>query len=179
MIRWNLRESTERSISRKRYELNFQTPYLHCNHSLLSSVTLVYIKFNDVVVGLGGCQNTRGKQCFTKTCCSSMYCSTAQKCKNKRTEGQSCDAVRRVSSKRCIVTLVDSSNHQMTYRFYVQCASGLSCQPGVHKCYHSPREFGEPCSAGYGCGSGLSCQPGVQRVRKLPQLFSHYLLLAY
>ena len=41
MIRWNLRKSTERSNSRKRYELNFHIPYLHCNHSLLSSVTLV------------------------------------------------------------------------------------------------------------------------------------------
>lgn len=38
------------------------------------------------------------------------------------------------------------------------CGDGLSCQPGVHKCYNSPRKAGEPCSAGYGCVDGLYCQ---------------------
>ena len=39
-----------------------------------------------------------------------------------------------------------------------RCGPGLSCQPGVHKCYHSPRKAGEACSAGYSCGAGLYCQ---------------------
>lgn len=38
-----------------------------------------------------------------------------------------------------------------------QCGSGLSCQPGSQKCYHSPRQYLEPCSAGYSCGSGMTC----------------------
>lgn len=42
------------------------------------------------------------------------------------------------------------------------CAAGLSCHPGVQKCFHVPRRHGEPCVAGYECGSGLSCEPGVQ-----------------
>ena len=42
------------------------------------------------------------------------------------------------------------------------CGSGLTCQPGVQKCFHVPRRHGEPCVAGYECGAGLSCEPGVQ-----------------
>ena len=42
------------------------------------------------------------------------------------------------------------------------CGSGLTCQPGVQKCFHVPRRHGEPCVAGYECGPGLSCEPGVQ-----------------
>lgn len=40
------------------------------------------------------------------------------------------------------------------------CRDGLSCQPGVHKCYHYPREYDEPCVAGHPCAEGLSCAPG-------------------
>ena len=42
------------------------------------------------------------------------------------------------------------------------CAGGLSCHPGVQKCFHDPRRYGEPCVAGYECDNGLSCEPGVQ-----------------
>lgn len=42
------------------------------------------------------------------------------------------------------------------------CGRGLSCHPGIQKCYHVPRRLYEPCVAGYECGSGLSCQPGIQ-----------------
>ena len=38
-----------------------------------------------------------------------------------------------------------------------QCRAGLTCQPFVQKCYHSPRRENEPCSPGYGCASGLKC----------------------
>ena len=52
------------------------------------------------------------------------------------------------------------------------CDSGLSCQPGIpQKCYHSPRQFEEPCSAGFDCGSGLSCQPVEQKCYNDPR---HY-----
>ena len=40
------------------------------------------------------------------------------------------------------------------------CGKGLSCQPGVHKCYPTKRLEGQPCSAGFGCASGLSCEAG-------------------
>ncbi len=49
------------------------------------------------------------------------------------------------------------------------CGEGLSCQPGSQKCYHSPRQLGEPCSAGYGCAPGLSCQPGSQKCYHSPR----------
>ncbi len=45
------------------------------------------------------------------------------------------------------------------------CDSGFSCQPGVHKCYHSPRREGQPCSLGFECGSGLTCEAGSQVCR--------------
>jgi hypothetical protein len=44
----------------------------------------------------------------------------------------------------------------------------LSCQPGVQKCYNSPRQAGEPCVAGYPCGSGLACAAGSQICYTLP-----------
>jgi len=45
------------------------------------------------------------------------------------------------------------------------CGSGLSCAPGVQRCYHSPRQEGEPCVAGYGCGGNLTCEAGSQVCR--------------
>ena len=41
---------------------------------------------------------------------------------------------------------------------FCQCRAGLSCQPGVHKCYHVPRKLGEPCAAGHPCAPGFYCQ---------------------
>lgn len=49
------------------------------------------------------------------------------------------------------------------------CDSGLTCQPGVHKCYSSPRKHGEPCVAGHECGPGLSCHPGVHKCLSIPR----------
>merc|ERR1712187_512071 len=38
------------------------------------------------------------------------------------------------------------------------CCPGFSCQPGIpQRCYHKPRQFCEPCSAGFGCAPGLKC----------------------
>ena len=37
------------------------------------------------------------------------------------------------------------------------CGDGLSCQLGVLRCYHVPRQKGEPCCVGYECGVGLQC----------------------
>ena len=34
---------------------------------------------------------------------------------------------------------------------------------GAHKCYHDPRQKGEPCVAGHPCASGYSCHPGTQK----------------
>ncbi len=42
------------------------------------------------------------------------------------------------------------------------CNNGFSCQPGVHRCYNSPRQEGQPCSLGFSCGAGLRCVPGNQ-----------------
>src|SRR5258708_2312086 len=42
------------------------------------------------------------------------------------------------------------------------CGSGLSCQPRGQKCYHTPRQFGEPFVAGYTWGDKLKCQAGTQ-----------------
>lgn len=44
-----------------------------------------------------------------------------------------------------------------------KCSSGLSCHPFIQKCYHEPRQFDEPCMAGFSCGPGLTCQAGTQR----------------
>lgn len=46
----------------------------------------------------------------------------------------------------------------------LDCRPGLSCDPGVGRCYHSPRREGEPCSGGAsnGCGDGLTCDPGLR-----------------
>jgi hypothetical protein len=49
------------------------------------------------------------------------------------------------------------------------CGNGLSCQPGVHRCYHSPRQYEEPCIAGHECGDGLSCHPGVHKCYHSPR----------
>ena len=42
------------------------------------------------------------------------------------------------------------------------CANGLSCHPGIQKCFHIPRQLSEPCVAGHECASGLTCEPGMQ-----------------
>ena len=42
------------------------------------------------------------------------------------------------------------------------CCDGLSCHPGIHRCYHNPRRTGEPCAAGIPCRSGLTCEAGSQ-----------------
>ena len=40
-----------------------------------------------------------------------------------------------------------------------ECGAGLSCQPFKQKCYHKPRQTGEPCvTLAYPCGEGLTCQ---------------------
>jgi hypothetical protein len=31
------------------------------------------------------------------------------------------------------------------------------------ECYHSPRQYGEPCVAGYPCGPNLVCKAGMQQ----------------
>lgn len=54
---------------------------------------------------------------------------------------------------------------------FKQCGSGLSYQPGVHVCYHSPRRAYEPCSAGYSCGHGLSCHPVKHKCYHKPRRF--------
>ena len=41
---------------------------------------------------------------------------------------------------------------------FCKCASGLSCQPGVHRCYHVPRRLHEPCVVGHPCAPGFSCE---------------------
>ena len=51
----------------------------------------------------------------------------------------------------------------LLYLWFKQCGCGLSCKPGVHRCYHVPRRFKEPCSFGYSCRHGLYCQPGAHR----------------
>ena len=38
------------------------------------------------------------------------------------------------------------------------CAPGLSCQPGDQRCFHHPRRENERCSAGYACADGLVCR---------------------
>lgn len=43
------------------------------------------------------------------------------------------------------------------------CMNGLSCAPGHHECYSSPRQLFEPCSLGFPCDDGLSCEPHQQR----------------
>jgi len=50
------------------------------------------------------------------------------------------------------------------------CKHHLSCQPGVHKCYHDPREENEPCSLGFGCRTGLNCEAGSQKCRRPSEL---------
>ena len=52
------------------------------------------------------------------------------------------------------------------------CAAGLSCAPGIQVCYNQPRLAGQPCSVGYACAHGLSCQPGVQKCYHKPRLES-------
>jgi hypothetical protein len=47
--------------------------------------------------------------------------------------------------------------------FISPCKGAFSCQPGIQKCYNSPRREGQPCSAGFGCGAGLRCVAGSQR----------------
>ena len=42
------------------------------------------------------------------------------------------------------------------------CAPGLSCHPGIQKCFHLPRKLHEPCVIGHHCSSGLTCEPGIQ-----------------
>ena len=49
------------------------------------------------------------------------------------------------------------------------CAPGLSCQPGVLKCFNNPRQFDEPCAAGIECGENLNCHPGVQKCLHVPR----------
>merc|ERR1719219_3245967 len=49
----------------------------------------------------------------------------------------------------------------LTFTGY-SCADGLSCQPGVHKCFDLPRKLGQPCAAGHGCGKRLKCQAFTQ-----------------
>jgi hypothetical protein len=43
------------------------------------------------------------------------------------------------------------------------CGDGLSCQPGMQKCFHKPRKRDEPCVLGHGCGDGLTCEAGTQK----------------
>ncbi|MGV7220285.1 MAG: hypothetical protein ACQ9MH_02020 [Nitrospinales bacterium] len=43
---------------------------------------------------------------------------------------------------------------------FYPCDKGLSCQPFVQKCFHSPRWEGESCMAGYPCKDGLTCEAG-------------------
>ena len=50
------------------------------------------------------------------------------------------------------------------------CGGGLTCQPGVQRCFNSPRQLFEPCSLGYPCDSGLSCAPGIQVCYNHPRL---------
>lgn len=50
-----------------------------------------------------------------------------------------------------------------------KCCDGLSCQPGVQKCYNKPRQWGQPCVAGHPCGTNLSCQPGVHKCYNVPR----------
>lgn len=52
-----------------------------------------------------------------------------------------------------------------TCHVFAPCDDGYSCQPFVHKCYHSPRHENEPCSAGYGCAKGLTCEAGTHKCR--------------
>jgi hypothetical protein len=50
------------------------------------------------------------------------------------------------------------------------CGPGMSCAPGFQVCFNHPRLAGQPCSVGYGCAPGLSCQPGVQKCYHNPRL---------
>lgn len=62
------------------------------------------------------------------------------------------------------------SNYKETCHLTKPCERGLSCQPGIQRCFNAPRQLHEPCSLGFRCASGLSCAPGFQQCFNHPRL---------
>lgn len=77
-------------------------------------------------------------------------CSVLCQCKSPNV----CEALRQVC--------VEPSRYMDTCHLTKPCAVGLSCQPGLQRCFNNPRSLHEPCSLGFSCSSGLSCAPGFQ-----------------
>lgn len=65
-----------------------------------------------------------------------------------------CEAIR----QRCNTL----STHNEVCHLTRPCAGGLSCQPGIQRCFNSPRKLHEPCLLGFPCGPRLSCAPAFQ-----------------
>ena len=108
-----------------------------------------------------------GQGCHaTAPCAGGLTCEAGtQTCVGSRQEGEACHLTApcaggltcEAGSQTCVGPRQVGQGCHST----APCASGLSCQPIVHKCSHSPRRYGEPCSAGYGCGD-LNCVPIIQ-----------------
>lgn len=75
-------------------------------------------------------------------------------------------AVCEIFRQRC----AGPSGYKESCHWTKPCKQGLSCQPGVQKCFNVPRRLHEPCSLGYACGQGLSCAPGFQACYNHPRL---------
>jgi hypothetical protein len=85
-------------------------------------------------------------------------CSVFCQCKSPAV----CEAFR----QRCVAP----SGYQKSCHWTKPCKKGLTCQPGVQRCFNSPRKLDEPCSLGFPCDSGLSCAPGFQVCYNHPRL---------
>jgi hypothetical protein len=66
----------------------------------------------------------------------------------------------------------DCAKLQERCSVFKKCCPGFSCHPFLQKCFHSPRQFGEPCMAGHECDAGLSCQPVLQKCYHVPRQYS-------